>query len=156
MTSLLEVVALTAADAQAAEDGGANRLLIIRNQDDVVGLSPSPDQIEQIRAATSLPLRVMVRLREGFSTDGGEFARLQGLISAYLSAGADGMALGFLNGYDEIDVITCAELIGQDQWPWTFHRAIDHALDSTKSWSVVTQLPRLDTVMAARSRIWFG
>ncbi|MGL5406650.1 MAG: copper homeostasis protein CutC [Propionibacteriaceae bacterium] len=151
MTSLLEVVALTAVDAKAAADGGAHRLLVLRNQDDEVGLSPTPDQVEQICAATSLPVRVMVRLREGFSTDGGEFVRLQGLISAYLSAGAEGMTLGFLNGYDEIDDRTCAELVAGGHWPWTFHRAIDYTLDLGKAWSAVTQLPRLETVMSAGS-----
>jgi hypothetical protein len=57
---LLEVIVQTVDDARAAEAGGADRLEVVRdiNRD---GLTPSIDVLRSIRAATRLPLRVMVR-----------------------------------------------------------------------------------------------
>ena len=46
------------------------------------GSSPEPALVGQVRRATTLPIRVLLRLREGFGTDGGEAVRLQGLIGA--------------------------------------------------------------------------
>jgi copper homeostasis protein len=92
MTGLLEVVARHPADAERAEAGGANRLEIVGSLDHG-GLSPEPALVGQVRRTTSLPIRVLVRLREGYSTDGGEAGRLRGLIESYRSVGADGVVL---------------------------------------------------------------
>ena len=74
--------------------------------------SPEPALVGQVRRATSRPLRVMLRLREGFGTDGGEAVRLQGLITAYRQVGADGLVLGFLNAHTEVDVEVVTALVG--------------------------------------------
>ena len=85
--SLLEVIALHAADAERAEAGGADRIELLGTMDDD-GLSPEPRLVEKVRRATSIQIRPMVRLRAGFGTDGGEATRLKGLIAGYLDAGA--------------------------------------------------------------------
>ena len=97
MTGLLEVVVLNAADAERAEAGGADRLELTSSLAD--GMSPEPALVGQVRRATSLPIRVMLRLRQSYTTDGGEVARLKGLLSSYLAVGANGVVLGFLNGH---------------------------------------------------------
>lgn len=150
MSGLLEVIALDAADAERAEAGGADRLAIYGELDDG-GLSPTPKLVAQVRRATSIQLRVMVRLRDGYSTDGGEAIRLRGLMASYAEAGADGMILGFLNGLGEVDVALIEELIDDGTWPWTFHRAIDATLDSDLAWLALRRLPRLDQVLTAGS-----
>ena len=150
MSGLLEVIALHPADAERAEAGGADRIELCGTMADG-GLSPAPALVEQVRRATSIQLRVMVRLRDGFSTDGGEAVRLRGLIASYLSAGADGMVLGFLNGLGEVDKEVVGELIGDAEWPWTFHRALDAALDLDRAWRALADLPRLDQVLTAGS-----
>ena len=95
------------------------------------GLSPEPALVGQVRRATSLPIRVMLRLREGFSTDGGEVTRLQGLLSSYRSVGADGVVLGFLNAHTEIDAGVVLEIVGESPgFGWTFHRAVDSCFDT--------------------------
>jgi copper homeostasis protein len=150
MSGLLEVIALHPADAERAEAGGADRVELCGTLDDG-GLSPTPQLVEKVRAATSVQLRVMVRLRAGFSTDGGEAIRLRGLIASYLNAGADGMVLGFLNGLGEVDVGVVTELIQDGTWPWTFHRAIDSCLYLDAGWETLATLPRLDQVLTAGS-----
>ena len=150
MSGLLEVIALHPADAERAEAGGADRVEVCGSLDDG-GMSPTPQLVAQVRRATSIQVRVMVRLRPGFGTDGGEAVRLRGLMASYADAGADGMVLGFLNGLGEVDALVVDELVADGTWPWTFHRAVDACLDSDKAWAVLPSLPRLDQVLTAGS-----
>ena len=150
MSGLLEVIALLPADAERAEAGGADRIELCGTLDED-GLSPTPQLVDQVRRATSIQLRVMVRLRAGFGTDGGEAVRLRGLMASYADAGADGMVLGFLNGLGEVDVGVVTELVGDGIWPWTFHRAVDACLDADKAWAALRTLPRMDQVLTAGS-----
>lgn len=148
--SLLEVIALHAADAERAEAGGADRIELLGTMDDD-GLSPEPRSVDKTRRATSIQIRPMVRLRAGFGTDGGEVTRLKGLIAAYQDAGADGVVLGFLNGVNRVDLEVVGELVGDGSFPWTFHRAIDHCLDTDQAWRDVRTLPGLTQVLTAGS-----
>ena len=150
MTALLEVLVLHENDARRAEEGGADRVELLGSLGDE-GMSPEPALVEKTRAAIGIELRPMVRLREGFGTDGGEATRLRGLISAYLGAGADGVVLGFLNGHGEVDSEVVHALVDGGDWPWTFHRAVDHALDARRAWQVLPTLPRIDQVLTAGS-----
>lgn len=150
MSGLLEVIALHAADAERAEAGGADRLEVVGSLD-FGGLSPEPAVVGQIRRVTSLPIRVMLRLREGFGTDGGEVVRLKGLVSSYRSVGADGLVLGFLNGHTEVDADVVREIIGEPDFGWTFHRAIDSCMSTDRAWRTLATLPRLDQVLTAGS-----
>lgn len=150
MPGLLEVIALHPADAERAEVGGADRLEVVGTMEHD-GLSPEPALIGQISRVTSLPMRVMLRLRDGFSTDGGEMARLKGLASAYLEVGAEGLVLGYLNGYTEVDLEVVGELINDLGCPWTFHRAIDSCISPDRAWRDLRGLPGLDQVLTAGS-----
>lgn len=150
MSALLEVLALHAADAQRAEEGGADRVQLIGSLADA-GMSPEPALVENVRDATSIQVRVLLRLRDGFGTDGGEVTRLRGLAASYLDAGADGIVMGFLNGHGEIDAEVLTAILADGDWPWTCHRAVDHALDSDRAWRTLSGLPRLDAVLTAGS-----
>lgn len=148
--ALLEVIALHAADAERAEAGGADRLELVGTMDDD-GLAPEPRLVEKVRRSTSIQIRVMLRLRDGFRTDGGEVTRLKGLAASYMEAGADGLVLGYLNGHAQVDTEVVGELIADGDWPWTFHRAIDYCLDTPKGWQELLRLPRLTQVLTAGS-----
>lgn len=147
MSGLLEVLALHAADARRAEEGGADRIHLVGSH----GMAPEPALVEQARDATSIQIRVMLRLRDGFGTDGGEVVRLRGLAASYADAGADGIVLGFLNGHGEIDTEVIQALLADGDWPWTCDRALDHALDTDRAWRTLRGLPRLDQVLTAGS-----
>ncbi len=146
MTALLEVLALHAADAERAEAGGADRIMLTTPG----GLSPEPAVVSQVRRATTVTLRVMLRLREGFSTDGGELVRLQGLLASYRAVGVEGMVVGFLNGHTEIDGAVLQALVG-DVGGWTFDRAVDSCISTDRAWRELRQLPGLDSVHTAGS-----
>lgn len=148
--SLLEVIALHAADAERAEEGGADRVELVGTMDDD-GLSPEPRMVEKVRRATSIQVRAMVRLRGGFSTDGAEITRMKGLIASYLDSGADGVVLGFLDANSEVDVPVVREIVGEGDFAWTFHRAIDNCLDVDRAWQAILPLPGMDQVLTAGS-----
>ena len=150
MIGLLEVIVRHAADAERAEAGGADRLELVGTMEHD-GLSPEPALVEQVRAATTLPVRVMLRLREGFGTDGGEVVRLQGLASSYAAAGADGLVLGFLNAHTEIDVDVVTAVVAGTATGWTFHRAVDSCISTDRAWRELRRLPGLDQVLTAGS-----
>lgn len=146
--SLLEVIVLGPADAVAAEQGGADRLEVV-SRIEVDGLAPEPRTVAAIRQRTSLPLRVMLRLSEGFLASAAELDRLCGLAAEYAEIGADGFVFGFLTPDAEVDAeatrLLADHLAGR---PWTFHRAIDHALDAGLAWRSVRELPGLDAVLS--------
>jgi copper homeostasis protein len=148
---LLEVVVLHAADAERAEAGGADRVQVVGSLEHQ-GLSPEPALVGQVRRATSLPVRALLRLREGYGTDGGEATRLQGLVSSYRAVGADGMVLGFLNAHTEVDVPVVREIIGPEpDFGWTFDRAVDSCISTDRAWRELPRLPGLDQVLTAGS-----
>ncbi|MVA76542.1 copper homeostasis protein CutC [Auraticoccus sp. F435] len=150
MSGLLEVLVLHAADARRAVEGGADRLHLV-GAPEVDGPSPPPDVVAEVCRAVDVPVRVTLRLREGFGTDGGEVVRLRGLASAYRDAGAEGIVMGFLNGHGDIDLQVLGALLEDGDWPWTCSRAVDQALDTDRSWRRLLQLPRLDQVLTAGS-----
>lgn len=149
MSGLLEVIALHPQDAERAEAGGADRIELVGAMDDD-GLSPAPVVVGQVRRATSIQVRVMVRLRSGFSTDGGELVRLKGLVGAYRECGADGLVLGFLNAHTQIDEEVIHEVVDDADLPWTFHRAVDACIEPDPAWRVLRRIG-CDQVLTAGS-----
>jgi copper homeostasis protein len=148
---LLDVLVLHAADAERAQAGGADRVLLVGSPESG-GRSPEPALVGQVRRATTLPLRVLLRLRDGYGTDGGEVTRLQGLVSAYRSVGADGFVLGFLNAHTDVDAGVIGEILGAEpDVGWTFSRAVDACISTDRAWRTLRRLPGLDAVLTAGS-----
>jgi copper homeostasis protein len=148
---LLEVVVLHPRDAEAATAGEADRLLVL-TEPELGGRSPEPAAVSAILRETDLSVRVLLRLDDGMSTTGGEFARLVGLARTYLTLGADGVSFGFLDRDLEIDRSTCSALAQElPGTPWTFHRGFDATLDAGRAWRDVRHLPGLDGVASAGS-----
>jgi copper homeostasis protein len=146
---LLEVIALTASDARAAEEGGADRLELVADMA-ADGLTPDPVFVAEMRQVTALPLRVMLRANAGFRTNGHELDRLRRTAESLIDAGADAFVLGFLDSQGQVDVGATTKLVAViTPLPWTFHRAIDHATDSEAAWRTVRELSGMDTVLTS-------
>ncbi|HJR37256.1 MAG TPA: copper homeostasis protein CutC [Nocardioidaceae bacterium] len=149
--ALLEVVILHPRDVPGADEGGADRLFAVADIDSG-GLSPEPGVVSSICKESDVPVRVMLRLNGGLTTTGGELNRLVGLGEDYLSMGADGLVFGFLDANLEIDVEVCSYLADRlPEVPWTFHRAIDSALETDRAWRQLRHLPGLDAVLSSGS-----
>lgn len=145
---ILEVIALDAQDAEAAQEGGADRLELV---DDMAsdGLTPSLATFKEVRAAVDLPIRVMLRDAKGFAP--GDLGRLRRQAVELREAGATEFVLGFLDAEGEIDEGVTSTLVAElEGCAWTFHRALDNSNDVFRSWAAVQALG-CDTVLAAGS-----
>jgi copper homeostasis protein len=148
---VLEVAVSDPRDVPGAAEGGADRLYAVA-PGPTCGLSPAPAQVSAICRESDLPVFVLLRLNDSWSTTGGEFARLIGLGEDYLACGAAGVAFGFLDADLEIDTETCRMLIDRlPGVPWTFSSVIDSSLDPRRSWRRLLSLPRLVAVRSAGS-----
>lgn len=148
---MLEVVVLGPGDVPGAVEGGADRLEVVAEAG-TGGLAPSVDTIRDLRSACDLPLRVLLRANDGFSTSGSELARLKVTAHQLADAGADGFVVGFLGLDADIDVEANLALVNEfGGRPWTFSRAIDHTLDHDHAWSVVPRMRGIDAVLTSGS-----
>ena len=148
---LLEVVVAHPRDVPGAAQGGADRLHVVAHGD-TCALSPEPGVVSAMSSESDLPMFVLLRLNDSWTTTGGEYERLVGLAEDYLACGAAGAAYGFLDADLEIDVATCSALADRlPAVPWTFTRAVDSSLDPRRSWRRLLTLPRLQHVESAGS-----
>lgn len=148
MSLLLEIAVRSPRDVFGAQEGGADRLLLASAE----GMSPDLSEASAVLREADVPVRVMLRLNESWTTTGGEFTRLIGLAEEYVALGAEGVAFGFLDPDLEIDTSLCTSLAeGIAGIPWTFHAAIDACLDSSRAWRRLIGLPGLDAVLASGS-----
>ncbi|MFJ4097654.1 copper homeostasis protein CutC [Kitasatospora sp. NPDC089913] len=146
---IFEVIALTPQDAQAAESGGADRLELVTDMA-ADGLTPGVEDFAKIRAAVDLPLRVMLRIRDGFAP--GDLDELRDRAAALRAEGADEFVLGFLDADGAVDLAaTAAVAEAVAGCRWTFHRAIDHSADRAAVRAAVGALPGLDTFLTSGS-----
>ncbi|MFL6054614.1 MAG: copper homeostasis protein CutC [Actinoallomurus sp.] len=149
MMSLLEVVAMNEVDAEAAEVGGADRIMAVADRQSG-GLSPDPKTVAAMRRTTSLPIRVVLRAKGGFRTTEPELDRLCRAAAAHAGAGADGFVFGFLHADHTVDLSATARLADAVRpLPWTFYRAIDHATEPEAAWRALRLLRGLDSVLCA-------
>ncbi|MFI6447937.1 copper homeostasis protein CutC [Kitasatospora sp. NPDC050543] len=146
---IFEVIALTAQDARAAESGGADRLELVSDMA-ADGLTPAVAEFARIRAAVRIPLRVMLRIRDGFAP--GSVDDLRARAAALRAEGADEFVLGFLAADGAVDLAATravAEAVAGCRW--TFHRAVDHSADRAAVRAAVGDLPGLDTFLTSGS-----
>lgn len=147
---LLEVIALNAADAAAAEAGGADRLELVTDMA-ADGLTPSRETVAAVRAAVDIPVRVMLRAEDGFAA--GDVEALAARARGLRAEGAEEFVLGFLDDAGGPDLAAVGRLLAAvgDGCRWTFHRAIDRAADRDTLRKQLAGLPGLDTYLTAGS-----
>ncbi|MGW1745589.1 copper homeostasis protein CutC [Streptomyces sp. NPDC002092] len=149
MRAVLEVIALDAEDAVAAQAGGADRLELVADMA-ADGLTPPVETFAGIRAAVDIDLRVMLRPGDGFAA--GDVERLVRVAREMRAAGADQFVLGFLDADGQVDLDAVERLVAElDGCRWTFHRAIDRAADRDALRKQLDGLPGHDTYLTAGS-----
>ena len=151
--ALLEVAVTSDRDVAGAVEGGADRLFLsVPQPGEPVGTSPDLAAASPVLRESPVPVRVLLRLGDTYTTTGGEFARLVGLAEEYLTLGAEGVCFGFLDADLEVDAETCRALAGAlPSVPWTFSRAVDATLDARRSWRRLVDLPGLSAVSSGGS-----
>lgn len=152
MSSFLEVIVASLADAIEAEAGGADRLEVLRVPDSG-GLTPPIELVEEILGAVRVPVRVM--LRDEASMSVASKAELQKLCVAakrLASLPLDGLVTGFVRdgGIDEEALREVCTAIGP-KMPLTFHRAFDVAGDSSEAMRRLKTFPNVDRILTRAS-----
>ncbi|MEV5280997.1 copper homeostasis protein CutC [Streptomyces sp. NPDC051994] len=149
--ALLEVIALDAQDAVAAQAGGADRLELVTDMA-ADGLTPPLETFAAIRAAVDIPLRVMLRSADGFAA--GDVDALVRDAQALRGEGAEEFVLGFLDETGGPDMEAVRALVSAlPGCRWTFHRAIDRAASRDALRKELAGLPGLDTYLTAGSAL---
>ncbi|MDH6569555.1 copper homeostasis protein [Streptomyces sp. SAI-117] len=147
--AVLEVIALDVEDAIAARAGGADRLELVTDMA-ADGLTPTVATVAGIRGAVDIPVRVMLRLSDGFGA--GDVPRVVRATRELRDAGAEEFVLGFLGADGDVDLGAVERVVeALDGSRWTFHRAIDHAADRNALRKQLADLPGLDTYLTAGS-----
>lgn len=144
---VLEVAVLHDRDVPGCVEGGADRLSLT-----VDGRSPDVPTASSVIRASDLPVRIVLRLDDSYTTNGGDLMRLIGLGREYVALGAEGVSFGFLDADLGIDAQTTRALAESlPGVPWTFHRAIDATLEPVRAWNDVLGLPGLTAVASGGS-----
>ena len=103
MSYTLEVCVDSTASALAAKRGGASRLELCADLI-IGGTTPSLALLQQVKAETGLPVRVLLRPRFGdFCYDHYELAQMEQCAAQLVAAGADGIVTGVLTADGALD-----------------------------------------------------
>jgi copper homeostasis protein len=149
MFHTLEVIATSADDAVAAEEGGADRLELVT---DLArgGMTPSLDVVDRVLAAVKVPVRVMLRESEAHEvSDPATRRRLVALARELGARPIGGVVCGFLRA-GAIDVLlTAAVADACEGRPLTFHRAIEDCVDPPHALIALKDVPSVDRVLAS-------
>ena len=136
----IEAAIETVEDALAATEGGADRLELCAALD-LGGLTPTLGQVQAVRAATTLPMVVMLRPRGGhFVYTAHELGILAKDMKHLAATKPIGFVVGILNPDGTIHETALRDLIAQaNGTPVVFHRAFDRTPHHLKA---------LDTLIA--------
>jgi copper homeostasis protein len=128
--AVLEIAANSLASAQAAQEGGADRIELCAALE-LGGLTPSYAQIALTRERLRIPIYVLIRPRTGdFVYSGSECETMQRDIETCVSLGCEGVVIGALDGSGSVDTNRCRALIAAaGKLGVTFHRAFDMSHD---------------------------
>ena len=138
---LLEVIATSAEDCATAQAAGGDRIELCCALA-LGGLTPSAALVQRARAATTLPLLMMLRPREGgFCYSAGEFTQMALDLKFGLAAGVDGFVFGCLTRDGAVDVRRTAHLVKLAAGRQTvFHRAFDVTPDPAAALETLIEL----------------
>jgi copper homeostasis protein len=150
MSILLEVIAMTVADARIAAQAGADRIELVTAMGEG-GLTPSLGLIEAVVAAVEIPVNVIVRPHSrSFVYDADDYAVMLRDVRAVKAAGANGVVIGMLSADGEIDRDGLARAIdAADGLAITFHRAFDETRDLREALNVLLGFAAVTNVLTS-------
>jgi copper homeostasis protein len=146
---LLEVIACSVDDAMEAERGGADRLEVVR-QLGRGGLTPALGLVEEITQVVTIPVRVMIRERDGYSAgDAQAVEQLARLAARFAALGVEGVVLGFLRDRRIDKAAMDAVLAAATPVRATFHHAFDDLPDPIATVKELRRWPQIDRVLTS-------
>lgn len=156
--AILEVCAAHIASVAAAVVGGADRIELCAGLG-LGGLTPGPGLMEAAVELSDIPVRVLIRPREGdFCYNAAERRQMLADIRHCKKAGAEGVVIGALRAEGRVDKDTLSALIEEARpLALTFHRAIDVCADPGEALEWLIEAG-VDTVLSSGGAIdvWAG
>ena len=149
MARVLEVCVDSLASAQAAVQGGADRLELCSALA-LGGLSPYTALLQQIKRRWDIPVRCLMRPRAGdFLYTPDEIELMCAQIEALRQCGADGFVLGALTPDGDLDTNALQPMLAAcGNLPRTLHRCIDVSRDPAATYRSAAALG-FDTVLTS-------
>jgi copper homeostasis protein CutC len=126
--TVLEIICCSLQDAQAARDGGADRLELCANLE-WQGLTPPLGLVSQILQEVAVPMRVMIRVNDRFTATDDELSMMERQVTALASLPIDGLIFGLHDAAGSLDFTAMDRVLhhAPEHWGWTLHRAFDFA-----------------------------
>ena len=149
MAKVLEVCVDSLASAQAAVQGGADRLEFCSALA-LGGLSPYAELLQQIKRRWDIPVRCLMRPRAGdFLYTPDEIELMCAQIETLRQCGADGFVLGALTPDGDLDTEALQPMLAAcGDLPRTLHRCIDVSRDPAATYRSAAALG-FDTVLTS-------
>ncbi|MBI9069500.1 MAG: copper homeostasis protein CutC [Salinivirgaceae bacterium] len=147
---ILEACVETLSQAVHAEQKGAHRIELCADLDKD-GLTPSLSLIQDVKAAVSIPIKVMIRPREGnYVYTPTEIQQMKHSIFKCKEAGVFGVVFGFLKKNNSIDFIRTRELSKLAKpLNVTFHKAIDLTNNTVEETIILSSIKELDAILTS-------
>jgi len=147
---MIEIIAVTPADARCIEECGADRIELISAFSEG-GLTPSYGTIEKVVREVKIPVNVMIRPHsKSFAYTREELEVMKKDIAVAKDLGVNGVVLGALNEKRELCEDSIQELMelcsGLDI---TFHKAIDELSNIVEGVKILSGYPRIKTILTA-------
>ncbi|WP_419890666.1 copper homeostasis protein CutC [Paenibacillus xylanexedens] len=147
---VLEVIAVDAADARAAEEGGADRIELVSAMSEG-GLTPSYGVMEHVVSQVSIPVYVMIRPHSrSFRYSADDIQAMTRDVRVARELGAAGIVIGALTGNGEVDLISLQSCMAEAQGLGvTFHRAMDVSASLTEAFKAINTLGNVERVLTS-------
>ena len=153
----IEIIAISLADAQMAEQAGANRIELVSGIAEG-GLTPSYGLIEQVINKISIPVNVMIRPHsQSFQYKEEDMQVVLKDIEVCKQLGVKGIVFGSLNEHHEINESQLQAVIQvADGMDITFHRAFDEVADQHQALNTLMRYPQISRVLtsAGANKVW--
>jgi len=146
---LLEIIATTLDDAVKICKGGADRIELISALGEG-GLTPSYGLIKSVVECARIPVNVIIRPHSrNFVYTDLEIQLMKEDIEVAKNLGANGVVIGVLNEFSQIDTKKLEELLDVcEGLEVTFHRAIDYT-NVASSVKILSQYQRITSILTS-------
>ena len=129
---IFEICTAALESALAAQNAGANRVELCSALS-LGGVTPSAGLIFAVQERLEIDVNVLIRPRQGdFLYSNSEFCVMMEDIKFCAKAGANGVVIGILDKYGDVDILRTKQLVNIARdlgLSVTFHRAIDRSRD---------------------------
>ena len=137
-------------EALIAEKAGAHRIELCSNIN-LDGITPKKELIKKIITSIKIPVRVMIRPRDGdFNYSEDELKLMEKDINICKKLGVEGVVFGVLNKDLTIDINSTKRLVeASSSLKVTFHKAIDITKDSLTALKTLCEIPGITSILSS-------